>query len=125
MKYFYLCNYDAVTLQPIHQQRIQFQNNDYDWLNMTVVKNNLVICGDSSTLLHVFKEKHWDKESVLTYLLCLQRSMFLTELTAEFIIPFLYANKFPNTDLDVDEEDDEMTMKTIMMRTTIYVEDEY
>ena len=101
---YYLCSYDAVTLQPIYHQCIQFENNEYDWLDMTVAKNNLLICGDSSSLLHVFKTKHWDKASVLAYLLCLRRNRFLPELIAEYIISFLYATKFANLDYEYDDD---------------------
>ena len=104
---FYFCNYDAVTLRPIHHQRLQFQNNEFDWLNLAVAQNNLLACGASSAVIRVFKEKHWDKEAVSTFLLCLQRTGFLPELTGDFVIPFLYGVKFDNPDFGGYNDDKE------------------
>lgn len=97
-KRFYFCNYDAVTLLPIHQQCVYFQNNGFDWVDMVIADNHVLVCGDSSSLLHVFETKYWDKDAVSTFLMCLRRKEFLPELTADFLIPFLFAIKFDKPD---------------------------
>jgi hypothetical protein len=78
---------------------------------LAVAKNNILACGVSSTVMHVFTKKHWDKKAVLTFLLCLRRSGVLPELTEDFVIPFLHGIKFDDPDLngyyDEEEDDDE------------------
>ncbi len=91
---FYFCNYDAVTLRPIHQQRVIFQNDGLDWANMALLDNYVLLCGASSPVLHLFERKYWDKKAIMTFLLCLRRTDFLPELTMEVLIPFLFAVKF-------------------------------
>jgi len=36
-----------------------------------------------------------------------RRTKFLPELIAEYIIPFLYTNKFTNPEFEYDDEDDD------------------